>query len=210
MEEGWNPPKYCNEIKSPVLIGLKKCTLRWLQLGSLWIFAFNRFPFKLKIVKIKSFSWTKLFTLHERAIKTQKNDTFPVLRRHTSRARDTTMKKVRCACVVHKVLVKQSKVLCNSSFYFFPCALYFYVFTLAYLRQKFSSFFFPSKEKYEDITDFKTPLSHFSQESATLLAIFTKMTPQWLRKGSRKKFKLLKYEHIIYSFEARDLEISNM
>ena len=25
-----------------------------------------------------------------------------------------------------------------------------------------------------------------------------------------KYFKLLKYEHIIYSFEARDLEISNM
>ena len=25
-----------------------------------------------------------------------------------------------------------------------------------------------------------------------------------------KNFKLLKYEHIIYSFEARDLEISNM
>ena len=26
----------------------------------------------------------------------------------------------------------------------------------------------------------------------------------------RKKFKILKYEHIVYSFEARDLEISNM
>ena len=25
-----------------------------------------------------------------------------------------------------------------------------------------------------------------------------------------KNFRLLKYEHIIYSFEARDLEISNM
>ena len=25
-----------------------------------------------------------------------------------------------------------------------------------------------------------------------------------------KSFRLLKYEHIIYSFEARDLEISNM
>ena len=32
------------------------------------------------------------------------------------------------------------------------------------------------------------------------------MTPQWLQKNS----KVLKYEHIIYSFEARDLEISNM
>ena len=29
--------------------------------------------------------------------------------------------------------------------------------------------------------------------------------PQWLQ----KKFKLLKYKHIIYSFEARDLEICN-
>ena len=28
--------------------------------------------------------------------------------------------------------------------------------------------------------------------------------------GSRKGFKLLKYEHIIYGFEARDLKISNM
>ena len=33
---------------------------------------------------------------------------------------------------------------------------------------------------------------------------------KWLRNGSRKNFKLLEYEHIIYSFEARDLEISNM
>ena len=35
---------------------------------------------------------------------------------------------------------------------------------------------------------------------------FREMTQQWLRKN----FKLLKYEHIIYSFEARDLEISNL
>ena len=34
------------------------------------------------------------------------------------------------------------------------------------------------------------------------------MTQQRLRNGSRKSFKLLKYEHIIYSFEARDLEMS--
>ena len=34
---------------------------------------------------------------------------------------------------------------------------------------------------------------------------FHEMTPQWLQKN----FKLLKYEHIIYSFEARDLEILN-
>ena len=38
---------------------------------------------------------------------------------------------------------------------------------------------------------------------------FTEMTPQRLRNGSRKKFKALKYKHIIYSFEARDLEILN-
>ena len=36
------------------------------------------------------------------------------------------------------------------------------------------------------------------------------MTPQRLHDGSRKRFKLLKYENIIYSFEALDLEISNM
>ena len=45
---------------------------------------------------------------------------------------------------------------------------------------------------------------------AILSAIFAK----WLRNGSRmavrKKFRLLKYEHIIYSFEARNLEILNM
>ena len=33
------------------------------------------------------------------------------------------------------------------------------------------------------------------------------MAPEWL---SEKNFKRLKYEHITYSFEARDLEISNM
>ena len=33
------------------------------------------------------------------------------------------------------------------------------------------------------------------------------MAPEWL---SEKNLKLLKYEHIIYSFEARDLEISNI
>ena len=37
---------------------------------------------------------------------------------------------------------------------------------------------------------------------------FRKMTSQRLHKGSRKNFKLVKYEHIIYSFEVRDLEIS--
>ena len=39
---------------------------------------------------------------------------------------------------------------------------------------------------------------------------FREITPQRLRNGSRENFKLLKYKHIIYSFEARDLEISNM
>ena len=33
------------------------------------------------------------------------------------------------------------------------------------------------------------------------------MAPEWL---SKENFKLLDYEHITYSFEARDLEISNM
>ena len=45
---------------------------------------------------------------------------------------------------------------------------------------------------------------------ATLLPIFAKR----LRNGSgiavRKNFKLLKYEHIIYSFEVSALKISNM
>ena len=34
------------------------------------------------------------------------------------------------------------------------------------------------------------------------------MTPQWLGSGCPKKFSLLKYEHIIYHFKARDLEIN--
>ena len=44
--------------------------------------------------------------------------------------------------------------------------------------------------------------------------IFNFLKIFWLLNGSGvkcyKKFKLLKYEHIIYSFEARDLEILNM
>ena len=36
---------------------------------------------------------------------------------------------------------------------------------------------------------------------------FREMTPQWLQNGCPKKFKLFKYEHIIYHFTARDLEI---
>ena len=36
------------------------------------------------------------------------------------------------------------------------------------------------------------------------------MTPNGSGMGVRKHFKLLKYGHIIYSFEARNLEISNM
>ena len=39
---------------------------------------------------------------------------------------------------------------------------------------------------------------------------FREITPQWLENGCPKKFKLLIYEHIIYSFEARNLEILNM
>ena len=39
---------------------------------------------------------------------------------------------------------------------------------------------------------------------------FRKMTPQWLQNGYQKKFKLLKYEHIIYSFKARNLKIFRM
>ena len=39
---------------------------------------------------------------------------------------------------------------------------------------------------------------------------FHEMSLQWLQNGCTKKFKLFKYEHIIYSFEARNLEISNM
>ena len=40
---------------------------------------------------------------------------------------------------------------------------------------------------------------------------FREMAPQWPRNGcSQKNFKLLKYEHIIYHFKARGLEISNI
>ena len=36
------------------------------------------------------------------------------------------------------------------------------------------------------------------------------MTPNASGMGVRKNFNILKYEHIIYSFEARNLEILNM
>ena len=38
---------------------------------------------------------------------------------------------------------------------------------------------------------------------------FREMAPQWLQNGCSKNLKLLKYEHIIYHFKARGLEISN-
>ena len=37
--------------------------------------------------------------------------------------------------------------------------------------------------------------------------IFAKWLPNGSGMGVRKNFKLLKYEHIIYHFKARDLEI---
>ena len=40
--------------------------------------------------------------------------------------------------------------------------------------------------------------------------IFAKWLPRWLWSGCPKKLRLLKYEHIIYHFKARDLEILNM
>ena len=42
-----------------------------------------------------------------------------------------------------------------------------------------------------------------------LMSNVREMTLQWFRNGSRKKFKTFE-EHIIYSFKACDLEISNM
>ena len=55
---------------------------------------------------------------------------------------------------------------------------------------------------------------HFKYWKSILIARFFE---QFLRNDStralqwpQKNFKLLIYEHIIYSFEARDLEISNM
>ena len=36
---------------------------------------------------------------------------------------------------------------------------------------------------------------------------FREMAPQWLRNVCSKNFKLIKYEHIIYHFEVRGLEI---
>ena len=44
--------------------------------------------------------------------------------------------------------------------------------------------------------------------------LISRLDEQFSRNDSamapEKNFKLLKYEHIIYSFEARDLEISNV
>ena len=45
---------------------------------------------------------------------------------------------------------------------------------------------------------------------ATLWAIFTEWLSNVSAMAPEENVKLLKYEHIIYSFEARDLEISNM
>ena len=57
-------------------------TFRWLLDGGL---DFDlRFPYKVKIFKMKGSSGTKLFTPRKRTINTKKSDTFPVLRRHTS------------------------------------------------------------------------------------------------------------------------------
>ena len=39
---------------------------------------------------------------------------------------------------------------------------------------------------------------------------FLEMSPQWLRNGCSKNFKLIKYGHIMYHFEARDLDILNI
>ena len=39
---------------------------------------------------------------------------------------------------------------------------------------------------------------------------FLRNDSQGSEEGSRDKFQTLKYEHIIYRFEARDLKISNM
>ena len=39
---------------------------------------------------------------------------------------------------------------------------------------------------------------------------FCEITPQWLQKGCPKKFQTFKYEHIIYSFEARGLVIPSV
>ena len=40
--------------------------------------------------------------------------------------------------------------------------------------------------------------------------MFGKWLPNGSRMGARKNVKLLKYEHIMYNFEARNLEILNM
>ena len=47
---------------------------------------------------------TKLLTPHERAIKTEKNDTFPVPKQHMSqKVQPIKNEKTRCACAVHKM-----------------------------------------------------------------------------------------------------------
>ena len=39
------------------------------------------------------------------------------------------------------------------------------------------------------------------------MSSFRSMTPNWLQNGCAKSSELLKYDHIIYYFKARDLEI---
>ena len=66
-----------------------------------------RFPYNVKIIKIKSSSWTKLFTPHERASKTERNDTFPVPIRHISHEiQPIKNEKARCACAGHKMPIR--------------------------------------------------------------------------------------------------------
>ena len=135
-----------------------------------------RFPCKVKVFKIKSSSWTIFFTPLERAIKTEKNDTFPVHRWQMSRKIQSLKEKAYCTCAVHRMplrtltlnfhnsISKKCEVFCNVSFCFLLCALYFHVFIFAYLVF-LVIFFLPRKDMKASMhTWFKDAVSRFLQE----------------------------------------------
>ena len=56
----------------------------------------------------------------------------------------------------------------------------------------------------------KSPIHFRYRQNILISRLYEQFSRNDPAMAPEKNFKLLKYEHIIYSFEARDLEISNM
>ena len=104
-----------------------------------------RFPYKVKIVKRKCSSWSKLFTPHKRASKAEKNDSpydTSVMRYNRSKMETKLVRHAQYTKSLFEYELQASiipfprnvKVLCNSSFCFIQCVFYFCVFNSAYTR----------------------------------------------------------------------------